>query len=46
MTIFQIPQFHTPQSLYYSYIVSWAMTFLVQMFAFLKIYKKNVRLYQ
>ena len=46
MTIFQIPQFHTPQSLYYSYIVSWALTFLVQMFAFLKIYKKNVRLYQ
>ena len=46
MTIFQIPQFHTPQSLYYSYIVSWALTFLVQMFAFLKIYNKNVRLYQ
>ena len=46
MTIFQIPQFHNPQSLYYSYIFSWALTFLVQIFAFLKIYKKNVRLYQ
>lgn len=29
-TIFQIPQYHTPQCLYLSYIVSWALTFAVQ----------------
>ena len=40
-TIFQIPQFHTPQSLYFSYIISWSLTFLIQMFAFAKIYKKH-----
>ena len=41
MTVFQIPQFHTPQSLYYSYLFSWAVTFLIQMFAFFKIYRKH-----
>ncbi len=40
-TIFQIPQFHTPQCLYSSYIFSWTLTFLIQMFAFVKIYKKH-----
>jgi len=40
-TIFQIPRFHTPQSLYFSYIVSWTITFLIQMFAFMKIYRKH-----
>lgn len=43
MTIFQIPQFHTPQSLYISYIFSWAVTFLIQMYAFIKIYRKHTR---
>ena len=42
-TIFQIPQFHTPQCLYSSYIFSWTLTFLIQMYAFLKIYKKQTR---
>jgi putative MATE family efflux protein len=41
MTIFQLQQFHTPQSLYISYIFSWAVTFLIQMFAFFKIYRKH-----
>jgi len=41
MTVFQIPRFHTPQSLYFSYIVSWTITFLIQMFAFMKIYRKH-----
>ena len=41
MTIFQIPQFHTPQSLYSSYIFSWTLTFLIQMFAFFRIYKQQ-----
>ena len=43
MTIFQIPQFHTPQSLYISYIFSWALTFLIQMYAFIKIYRKHTK---
>ena len=41
MTIFQIPQFHTPYSLYFSYIISWTLTFLIQMFAFFRIYRKH-----
>lgn len=41
MTIFRMEQFHTPQSLYISYIFSWALTFLIQIFAFVKIYRKQ-----
>ena len=43
-TIFQIPQYHTPESLYTSYLVSWVLTFLVQSLAFATIYKKITRL--
>ena len=42
-TIFQIPQFHTQQCLYTSYPISWVITFLFQMLAFIIIYKKRVR---
>lgn len=42
-TIFQIPQFHTPQCLYSSYIFSWTLTFLIQLYAFVKIYRKQTR---
>ncbi len=42
-TIFQIPAFHTPQSLYISYPVSWAVTFVCQMAAFFMIYKKHTK---
>ena len=41
MTVFQIPQFHTPQSLYYSYLFPWSVTFLIQMFAICNIYRKH-----
>ena len=41
MTIFQIPMFHTPQSLYLSYPISWALTFLIQTVVFFKLYKKQ-----
>ena len=41
-TIFQIPQFHTPQCLYLSYIVSWSATFLIQIIAFIRIYRKHL----
>ena len=40
-TIFQIPAYHTPQSLYFSYPISWAFTFLCQLTAFMIIYKKR-----
>lgn len=42
-TVFQIPAFHTPQSLYISYPFSWAVTFAFQLIAFLKLYKKHTR---
>lgn len=40
-TIFQIPQYHTPQWLYYSYAVSWAVTFVIQLAAFFIVYEKK-----
>lgn len=42
-TIFQIPRFHTPQSLYYSYGISWTVTFLIQMIAFFLVYRKRTK---
>ena len=45
-TIFQIPRFHTPQCLYFSYVISWVITFLCQMVAFVVVYKKHVRIYR
>ena len=40
-TIFQIPKFHTPGSLYISYPISWAITFLFQMIAFFLVYRNH-----
>ncbi len=40
-TIFQIPRFHTPQCLYFSYTVSWTLTFLFQLAAFLRVCRKH-----
>ena len=42
-TIFQVPQFHTPQCLYTSYPVSWAATFLAQLMAFWIVYRKHTK---
>ena len=42
-TIFQIPRFHTPQCLYLSYTVSWSITFLCQLAAFLIVYHRQLR---
>lgn len=33
-TVFQIPAYHTPESLWISYIISWALTFLIQYIVF------------
>ena len=43
-TIFQVPQFHTVQSLYLSYPVSWILTFVVQLTVFLWLYRRRIRL--
>ncbi len=40
-TIFQIPQFHTPEWLYHSYTVSWTATFAAQTIAYFIIYNKK-----
>jgi Na+-driven multidrug efflux pump len=42
-TIFQIPQFHTPQCLYLSYPISWLITFVFELIAFIMVYKKRVK---
>ncbi len=43
MTLFRLPQFHTPQSLYFSYPVSWILTFTGQMILFFVIYRRRTR---
>ena len=40
-TIFQMPQFHTPQCLYFSYAISWLATALCQLVAFLAVYRRH-----
>ena len=40
-TIFQIPEFHTPQCLYFSYTVSWIITFIAQLIAFFVVYRRQ-----
>lgn len=42
-TIFQIPEYHSTQSLYISYPISWIITFLLQMIAFFVIYRRQKR---
>lgn len=42
-TIFQIPEFHTPQWLYHSYTISWAITFLAQTITYFIVYNKKKR---
>lgn len=39
-TVFRIPQFHTLDSLYFSYLISWTACIIVQIIAFAIIYKK------
>ena len=42
-TIFQIPVLHTPQCLYLSYTVSWIITFIAQLLAFRKVFRRHVQ---
>jgi len=46
LTIFQIPQYHTPQCLYLSYLVSWIVTFSAQSAAFYIQYKRFTKWYR
>ncbi len=43
LTVFQIPEYHTPSCLYFSYTVSWSATFLIELVAFFAIYKKRTK---
>ena len=46
-TIFQMPQYHTLESLFISYAISWAITFIAQLITFFILYsrqKKRVKL--
>lgn len=40
-TVFQI--FHTPQCLYFSYTISWSLTFAIQIVTFILVYKRHIR---
>ena len=40
-TIFQIPEFHTPETIYLSYTVSWGITFAAQTIAYFITYNKR-----
>ena len=42
-TIFQVPQYHTPNCLYLSYSITWIITFLAQTIALFIIYRKKTR---
>lgn len=42
-TIFQVPGFHTPQCLYLSYAISWAVTFVCELAAMLWVFRKMTR---
>lgn len=42
-TIFQVPQFHTPEVLYLSYPISWFLTALVEFAAFAMVFRKMVK---
>lgn len=42
-TIFKIPQFHTPECLFFSYTVSWIITFIIQLVAFFIVYRRKIR---
>jgi len=40
LTVFRIPQFHTLEMLYFSYPISWVITFAFQLLAFAIFYRR------
>ena len=45
-TIFQMPQYHTPEGLFVSYPISWVLTFAAQIIMFLVLYRRCLASYQ
>ena len=43
-TVFQIPEFHTPDWLFISYPISWAVTFAAEIVLYIIIYRRYVRM--
>ena len=44
-TVFRMEQYHTLESLYFSYIISWSVCILAQLIAFFFVYQKQKRLH-
>ena len=42
-TVFQIPQYHTPECLYLSYTVSWIVTFAFQILAYFIVFRSQTK---
>lgn len=40
-TVFPIERYHSPESLYISYTISWSLTFIAELIVFLYIYRKR-----
>ncbi|MBO5867292.1 MAG: MATE family efflux transporter, partial [Oscillospiraceae bacterium] len=45
-TVFRMEAYHTLESLYFSYIISWLMCIFAQSIAFVFVYKKQKKLHQ
>lgn len=43
LTVFQMPKYHSLESLYFSYIVSWTFTIVFHLVSFLIIHRKRMR---
>ncbi len=43
-TVFQMPEYHTPQCLYLSYPITWTVTLVVQFIALSVIYRKKAKM--
>lgn len=44
-TVFQIEKYHTIQTIYYSYPITWTITFTAHVICFIAIYRKRYRMY-
>ncbi len=42
-TVFQVPAYHSIESLYISYPISWIVTFAAELIAFILVYRKRCR---
>lgn len=44
LTVFQIPAYHTPESLWISYAISWALTFVIQYIMLMVLLSKKIKI--